>query len=124
MNGNFLKRVFACPSFPDDYRAFLHELPDLIIQDNHKKVLYLEDLIQKALSSNDLNVSFHLYLENRCHKASALDKRDSKPDTATRSKSSGLRQLSSWYPPKSRGQIWKEGAETVMEIGEWLLERG
>lgn len=53
MNGAFLKRIFSSPSFAEDYKGFLLELPELIIQDNHKKVIYLEELIQKAISKEE-----------------------------------------------------------------------
>lgn len=56
MNGNFLKRVFASEAFANDYRKFLREFQELMAEDNEKKIIYLADVLDKCVKSNELKV--------------------------------------------------------------------
>ena len=56
MNGNFLKKVFAQPQFVTDYREFVIEFPELIIEDNEKKIKYLAETIDEYLTAENIKV--------------------------------------------------------------------
>jgi hypothetical protein len=52
MNGNFLKRIFSCDQFSDDYKVFLRkfdvtadDFKSLVSEDNEKKVRYLASMV-------------------------------------------------------------------------------
>lgn len=50
MNGNFLRRVFSYQQFAIDYRIFLDEFARLTAEDNLRKVAYLTDMVEEALT--------------------------------------------------------------------------
>jgi hypothetical protein len=54
MNANFLKRIFACQQFVEDYRAFLEHFRPMVTDDNAKKVRYLGQLIEEQMEKGDL----------------------------------------------------------------------
>lgn len=54
MNANFLKRIFACPQFAHDYRAFLAHFRPMVAEDNGKKVRYLAELVEEALEKGEV----------------------------------------------------------------------
>ena len=60
MNGNFLKRVFASDIFVADYKEFLREFQNLMMEDNQKKILYLAEILDKHLKANEIKVSLTL----------------------------------------------------------------
>lgn len=53
MNGNFLKRIFSCAQFAEDYRLFLREFPALVAEDNDRKVKYLASMVEEALGKGE-----------------------------------------------------------------------
>jgi hypothetical protein len=54
MNANFLKRIFACNQFAEDYRLFLGSFRAMVAEDNLKKAKYLAELVQEALEKGDV----------------------------------------------------------------------
>lgn len=54
MNAAFLKRIFACSQFAEDYRLFLGNFGAMVAEDNLKKVKYLAELVQEALEKGDV----------------------------------------------------------------------
>lgn len=53
MNGNFLKRIFSCQQFAEDYRLFLRDFPALVAEDNDRKVRYLASMVEEALARGE-----------------------------------------------------------------------
>jgi hypothetical protein len=54
MNASFLKRIFACTQFAEDYRLFLAHFRPMVAEDNLKKVRYLAELVQEAVEKGDV----------------------------------------------------------------------
>lgn len=62
MNGSFLRRIFSCERFSEDYGRFirtfflsLDEFKDLMMDDNRKKIKYLAEMINEALSEGNIS---------------------------------------------------------------------
>lgn len=53
MNGNFLKRIFSCTQFAEDYRLFLRDFHSLVAEDNDRKVKYLASMVEEALAKGE-----------------------------------------------------------------------
>lgn len=54
MNATFLKRIFQCHQFAEDYSLFLENFPAMVAEDNSKKVRYLAELVREALEKGDV----------------------------------------------------------------------
>lgn len=56
MNASFLRRIFGCNEFAEDYRLFLGNFQAMVAEDNLKKVRYLADVVQEALEKGNVEI--------------------------------------------------------------------